>query len=366
MPNRRALFYLLKRFIALSGVCLIYSSGFGQTPVSVAKPVIDSNLASFRFTGTITSDREAGLSPRVAGLVSKANAEMGFSAKEGDLLVSLDDTLARMDLEEKQLNLEAAKEELANAKRRLDEAIDLGDANFPRSERENRETTYRTAEISVRRMQTVLETQKEIVERHRIIAPFDGVVVEKNAEVGEWVQTGNPVLRFVDTHNLRLDLQIPQEQLDVILRSKTVMVYLPGANGKPFEAHIEARSPMIDFKNRTFQVRVRLDKPPTYVKPGMSAEAVFQPPSSGSSLLISRDAILRSGESDVNVWVTKQIGQNITATKRTVKLGTSSGDYIQVLKGLDSSDLVIFQGNESLQEGQSIRIVDSVIPTMNR
>ena len=48
------------------------------------------------------------------------------------------------------------------------------------------------------------DIQKEIVERHRIIAPFDGMVAEKMAEVGEWVQTGNPVLRFVDTENLRL------------------------------------------------------------------------------------------------------------------------------------------------------------------
>ncbi|MDA0346606.1 MAG: efflux RND transporter periplasmic adaptor subunit [Verrucomicrobia bacterium] len=339
---------------------------FGQTPVSVAKPLVETSQSRFQFTGTITSEREAAISPRVAGLVSKADAEMGFLAKKGDLLVSLDDTLARMELKEKELNLEAALAELANSKRRFDEAVELGDSNFPRSERENRETTYRMAEIAVSRMKTMVETQREIVERHRIIAPYTGTVIEKNAEVGEWVQTGNPVLRFVDTENLRFDIQVPQEQMSLILKSSAVTVHIAGAVGDPFDAHIEARSPTVDVKTRTFQVRIGLDNPPAFVKPGMSAEAVFKPVSDSANLFIPRDAILRTSDSKVIVWVAKTSGPKTLASKRSVQLGASSGDIIAVITGLEASDEVIYQGNESLQEGQEIHIVDSIIPTFSR
>ena len=348
--------------LAIANLWIPLQFSQGQAPVSVASPIVESDQSRLRFTGTITSDREADISPRVAGLVETADKEMGHSASAGDLLVSLDDTLAKMDLQEKELNLEAAKAELANAKRRYEEAVELGDANFPRSERENRETTYRMAEIAVSRMATMVQTQAEIVERHRIIAPFDGIVVEKQAEVGEWVQTGNPVLRFVDASNLRLDIQVPEKQLTLISQSKTVNVEIPAVAGSSFEAYIEARSPQVDPQTRTFQVRIHLDNPSKLAKPGMSAEAVFQPNSDEPILFISRDAILRTANGEVVVWVAERNGQTTTASRRDVKLGASSGDNIQVLSGLEATNQVIYQGNELLQEGQEIRIVESVTP----
>ena len=334
----------------------------GQTAVSVAKPLSGAGDSRYVFTGTVTSDREAEISPRVAGLVATANAEMGFAAREGELLVSLDDTLAQMDLREKVLNLEASQAELANAKRRYEEAVELGDANFPRSERENRETTFRMAEIAVARNETMVETQREIVDRHQIIAPFEGVVVEKMAEVGEWVQTGNPVLRFVDTRNLRLDIQVPEKQLPLILKSKQVSVQIAAVAGGSFDAHIEARSPQVDSQTRTFQVRIRLDNPSALAKPGMSAEAVFQPNGENPSLFISRDALLRTAEGEVVVWVAQSSGGSTKASRRLVQIGASSGEQIEVLSGLETTDQIIYQGNELLQEGQEVRIVESVIP----
>ena len=218
------------------------------------------------------------------------------------------------------------------------------------------------AQISVSRLETIVATQKEIVERHRILAPFDGMVVEKMAEVGEWVQTGNPVLRYVDTENLRLDVQVPQEQLALVMSADTVAVEIAGSGGDSFEAHIEARSPQVDPITRTFQVRIQLDNPSAKVRPGMSAEAIFKPSSDKASLFISRDALLRTADGQVMVWVAIQNGDGYLGSRRIVQIGETSGDFIEVVSGLRSSDQIIYQGNESLQEGQEIRIVKSVTP----
>ena len=78
--------------------------GIACQAVAQDKPCIRNQAAfgceriPFQFTGTITSERVASLSPRVAGPVAKADAEMGYSAKAGDMLVGLDDMLARMEL----------------------------------------------------------------------------------------------------------------------------------------------------------------------------------------------------------------------------------------------------------------------------
>ncbi|MCB1121122.1 MAG: efflux RND transporter periplasmic adaptor subunit, partial [Verrucomicrobiae bacterium] len=318
MLHRKSLFLLLATSFLLSNACLD-----AEVTVSVTEPIEDTSQARFRFTGTITSERSADISPRIAGLIAQADADFGFEAKKGDLLVRLDDTLAKIDLEGMKIDLEAAREELANTKRLLDEAVGLGDNNFPRTERENRETNFRKAQLTVERRVSAIEKQKEIVERHRIIAPFDGVVSAKLAEVGEWVQTGNPVVSFIDTKNLRLDLQVPQEQGNVVVNSKTAMVTVSGYDHLSFVANNEARSPAVDPKTRTFMVRIRLNSPPDYIKPGMAAEAVFQPRNDRPNLLITRDAILRSGDSEISVWVAENVSGEFRASNRVVVPGNT-------------------------------------------
>lgn len=333
-----------------------------ESAVSVETPIVDSSDARFLFTGTITSERNADISPRIAGLIVKADADFGFEAKTGELLVSLDDTLAKIDLRAMEIDLEAAREELRNSKRLYDEAVSLGDNNFPRTERENRETNYRKAQLTVDRRETAVIRQKEVVERHRIPAPFDGFVSQKRAEVGEWVQTGTSVVSFIDSKNLRLDLQVPQEQGNMVLNSEKVTVTVSGYEHLPFESFIEARTPTVDPKTRTFIVRVRLNAPPDFIKPGMSAQAVFQPKYDKPHLLITRDAILRTGSSEISVWVAETSDGEIKASKRIVTPGRTNGNYIEIIEGLDKTDQVIYQGNESLQEGQTLRVVDSVNP----
>ena len=180
------------------------------------------------------------------------------------------------------------------------------------------------------------------------------------------MQSGRSVLSFVDTKNLRLDLQVSQEQLNVVINSKTVKVSVAGFSLLSFDADIETRSPLVDSKTRTFIVRCRLENPPAYIKPGMSAEALFQPKNETPKLLITRDAILRDGDSSISVWVAKTSGDEIKATKRIVTTGSTNGDYIEITDGLNPDERVIYQGNESLQEGQVLRLVDSVNPFIKK
>ncbi|MCH2615176.1 MAG: efflux RND transporter periplasmic adaptor subunit, partial [Opitutales bacterium] len=113
---------------------------------------------------------------------------------------------------------------------------------------------------------------------------------------GEGGQTRTPVLRFVDTVSLRLDVQVPEEELALVMGSDTVTVEIAGSGAKAFEAHIEARSPQVDSQTRTFQVRIQLDNSSPNVKPGMSAVAIFKPNSEDASVFITRDAILRTAD----------------------------------------------------------------------
>ncbi|MFP4352074.1 MAG: efflux RND transporter periplasmic adaptor subunit [Puniceicoccaceae bacterium] len=335
------------------------ATGESAAPVEVARPETVSGEPSFAFTGTITARRTAALSPRLPGLVLEADADVGHVAKAGDVLVQLDPTLARIELRRAEADLEAVRADLDDAQRRLDEAVQLGDSNFPRSERESRATALRLAEVAVSRMKAILEDRRERVERHKVPAPFDGIVARKRAEMGEWVETGDPVIDLVGREHLRLDVRVPQERIAIARRTDRVTIRLPGLPDAETEGRVSAVAPSVDPGTRSLLVRVRIEDPPDGVKPGMSAVAVFRPEADGETLTIPRDAIIRSAMGETYVWRVEEADGGPRARRGEVALGSTRGDRIDVLRGLGADDRVVVRGNESLEEDQLVRIVES-------
>lgn len=328
-------------------------------PVAVEQPEPASEAPAFSYTGTITAHRVAALSPRVAGLVQTADAEAGFEATQGETLVQLDDTLARLAVREGESELRSVRAELEEAQRRLQEAVELGERNFPRTEREARASAVRLAEVAVARVETTLERQRELVDRHKVVAPFDGVVQRKRAEIGEWAQTGTPVIELVSVADLRLDVQIPQEQLELAASTEQVEIRIAGFNDRMIEGHIQAIAPAIDPGTRSLLVRVGLDDPPPLIRPGMSARAIFRPNTEEHPLMISRDAIIRSAEGQTLVWIVHGQEGDLRAARRVVELGATRGNRVEVRSGVSDNDRVVVRGNESLRDGQQIRIVET-------
>jgi multidrug efflux pump subunit AcrA (membrane-fusion protein) len=97
IPSPRVSAFVLASLLVFASP---YTYPQSAPPIVVEKPETNAEPAVFRFSGTITAKREADLSPRVAGLISVADAETGFAAEKGAVLVRLDDTLAKIELRE--------------------------------------------------------------------------------------------------------------------------------------------------------------------------------------------------------------------------------------------------------------------------
>src|SRR5690606_19074008 len=166
----------------------------------------------FSLTGTVTARREARLSSRTGGLVAEIAVDAGSLVKPGEVLATLDTRLAEIALDLIRAEIAQAEVELAEAVRREEEVREISRSGaFPKSEAETRKTEARLRETALARLRVREEEELERIERHRLVAPFGGVVAEKIAEAGEWVQTGTPVLRLVETDKPRFDLRVPQE-----------------------------------------------------------------------------------------------------------------------------------------------------------
>lgn len=328
------------------------------SPVTVARPGVGTLPETLRLNGTVTSARVARLSPRVSGLVSRVRVDAGSRVEAGDLLLELDDALARLELERVTAEVDEGQVRLAEAQRLRDEALRLvADHHIPKSQADTVEAELKIVAASVARLKVERRQQAEIVARHRLVAPFPGIVSRKLSEAGEWVDTGTPVLELVATDELRVDVQAPQQRQADLKVGTTATVSADGLPGIEFDGAVAAIVPVKDPASRTFLVRVAVPDAGGRLTPGMSASVEFTLERASGVLTIPRDAIIRQPDGSALVWVIARDGERLTVAPRRVDLGRSIDDAIEVRGGLDPEAEVVVRGNELLREGRAVRIL---------
>lgn len=324
----------------------------------VVRPELGTVSDSLTLTGTVTSARVAALSPRVSGLVAHVYVDAGSRVQAGDLLIELDDALARLELERVKAAQEEGRIRLEEAQRLRDESQRLvADRNISRSQADTAEAEVRIAEATLVRLEAESRQQDELVARHRLVAPFAGVVGRKLTEAGEWVATGTSVLELVALGQIRVDVQVPQEHYDELKQGARVEVRPDALPQQVFAGKLATVVPVKDPASRTFLARVAVTDAGEQLTPGMSASVVFELDRSRGALTIPRDALIRQPDGSALLWVVvEEEGRNVAAP-RPVVLGRSIGNAIEVRSGLEADARVIVRGNEALREGRSVRIV---------
>jgi RND family efflux transporter MFP subunit len=333
------------------------------SPVTVAVAEQARSDDEMRLTGTVTSERTASLSPRVSGLVSRVRVDAGDRVSKGKALVDLDATLAKLALERTAAAVEEAQAQLSEQDRLYEEAREMFARGLvPETFMHAAGAERRVAAARVNRLVAEQKEQREVVRRHTLVAPFTGVVSSRYTDPGEWVETGSPVLDLVDMRRLRIDVQVPQERYDQISVGSSVEVALDALVGKMLEGKIVARVPVNDPDARTFLVRVSLTGDSQLMTPGMSAQVVFPLRGGASVVKVPRDAVVRKPNGSVSVWIINE-SDVTTVSERQVDLGRSLRDWVDVRSGLEPGVRVVVRGNETLREGQQVRILSTVPST---
>lgn len=327
-------------------------------------------VESLPLTGTVTSERVAALSPRVSGLVAAVHVDAGSRVEEGQVLLELDDALARLALERTQASVEEAEARLGENERLREEAITLlGKRAIAQTEADARQAESRVASAQFRRLEAEQREQAERLERHKLVAPFSGVIARRDADPGEWVQTGTPVLRLVALDRVRLDVRVPQERADEIDVDTPVSIRLDAHPEEDLPARVLAKVPVADATARTFLVRVVAQGHPASMVPGVSGRAVFRLRQDEPTVVVPRDAVVRAVDGSSTVWVVEGDGGALRASSRVVDLGRASEHLVEVRSGLEPGARVVVRGNESLRDGRTVQIVDraeqeAVLPTV--
>ncbi|MCH5376555.1 MAG: efflux RND transporter periplasmic adaptor subunit [Planctomycetes bacterium] len=244
---------------------------------------------------------EARTPAREAGVLKEVSAKEGQLVREGQLLARVEDSQARYQHRRAELEVQIAREEAEddvivraaekaaavahNDWQRAEKAVDLNPNAISASEVEHLRLTAEKAALDVERSQrdfriaqvnrdvkkNELEFAAEQLERHQVIAPIDGMVVEVNRRRGEWVEPGDNVARIVRIDRLRAEgfSDAREVRADWVGRAVTILIDKDGPNPESFAGKIIFVSPEIDPVNGQIALWAEVDNPQLRLRPGL-------------------------------------------------------------------------------------------------
>ncbi len=201
------------------------------------------------------------------------------------------------------------------------------------------------------------------IERGSIRAPFDGVVVRKDSEIGQWLEAGDPGLTLAAIDPVRIEINVPQHLFSQIKDGATGNIQLDtrsaDSSTMKFKGQVVERISVGNSTSRTFPVRLRVENPQAALAAGMLVQVELKSSKrSQQNLFVPKDALVRS-PSEIILWVIRSLEDNsLTAEKIRVTPGEAQGNMIsiQIEKGanLKEGDQVVVQGNERMRPNTKV------------
>lgn len=337
-------------------------------PVSTSLVTLGTTAELLPLTGTATSPRSSPISTKVEGYVEQILVEEGDVVKQGGVLVELDKELAEIELQRIQALINEAVTREKELKRQRDEAKELV------GQRHISATTFKAAKAEVDINATVIERlrveykrQQAIVKRHIVSAPFTGVITERMIEKGQWIETNTALVELTQIEKLRVEVPVPQFYFSRIQPDTPVSIRFDALPDQELVATVSIKVPISQTATRTFPVMIDIDNSAQLIAPGMSARVDFNltSDSDASTLIVPRDAVVKKPDGSESVWVVSKEAENIKAMPVAVTTGKSHADMVQVIDGdLHEGDQIVVKGNEILQPGQLVNVVEQLDQTL--
>ena len=331
-------------------------------PVSVVRAVRAPIAEELNLTGSVRARRVSRLSTEVDGIVDELLVDDGDRVESGQLVVKLNSELAEIEQSNTAAAVAEADARLAEAARRHAELLRLSKRqHVPETNVEAAKAEIDIARAALAQAEARDRRARALLERHRVRAPFAGVVRSKLVEIGQWVETSTALVELVETRFVRLEAPVPQFYFGRVVPGTRVAIRFDALPERVFEAAVTTTIPVSDVNARTFPVRVDLANEQGLLAPGMSARVAIriEDDASQTALIVPQDAIVRQPDGTASVW-TVEIEDGVSkAARKPITTGRIYRDNIEVVSGdVAPGDRVVVRGNEILRPGQPVAIAD--------
>jgi RND family efflux transporter MFP subunit len=382
--RRRRLIYLsvAAMMAALTGI--LYLGGFLRLAIPVEVATISQVYPSQEFTqlnasGYVVAQRKAAVASKVTGRLVELRVEEGSRVREGQIIARFENEDVMAARDQADANLKVARANLEGAKAELEEAARVFNRNrellerkiIPRAEYDATEASYErakatvnAAEAAVGASRAAVQAAKVAVEYTLIRAPFDAVVLTKNADIGDIVtpigaaaNVQAAVVTIADLGSLQVEADVSETNLSMVKVGQPCEIQLDALPDSRFRGIVHAIVPTLDRSKATILVKVRfLDKDPR-ILPEMRAKVAFLSRPVKKEEMKPYTAINRSALVTHNGLPTAFVVQGDRVVERPIRTGASLSEMVEVLEGVKAGDKVVLRPPKRLKDGARIKIV---------
>lgn len=365
MPHQKPL-SLLRSLPALTlpALCLLLAACSEKPPKTEdIRPVRAMVVApagarqAVELAGEVQPRYESRLGFRVGGKVIARRVDIGTAVKRGQLLMQLDASDLQLAQAQARAVVSAADSTLALAQSELNRYRELRQKNFvSQAVLESKEAAYKAALASHEQATVGLRVQANQSSYASLVADADGVVTGIDAEVGQVVSPGTPVVRIARTGEKEVRVSIPEDQVAKLKRISDVTVRTWANPELALEGRLRELSPIADPATRTFTAKIALPKAGTEIQLGMTATVSFAseaPP----GIRLPMTALVNHKDKTA-VWVVDQGAVKLTV----VEVAGAVGNDIMILSGLAPGQRVVTAGVNLLREGQKVTVLGETPP----
>jgi membrane fusion protein, multidrug efflux system len=300
--------------------------------------------------GTLRAAQTSQLASQMMGNIVEVRVHEGERIQRGQVMAVLDDAQPRAALDRataadlaSQLEITAADSDFALAEATFKRYQTLYDKKSV-SPQEFDEVKARYQGAQARRdMARAGQSQAKaaLQQAHtafgytRILAPFDGIVTEKKADVGTLASPGMPIFTVEDLHRYRLEATVNETDLRYVRLGEQIPVIIDAVGDKDLKGRVVEIVPAADSASRSFLVKIEMPSDPA-LRSGLFGRAQFSR-GARAALLIPRTAVVERGQLQ-GIYV---LDQNKIAGLRYITLGKPSGAQVEVLAGLQAGEMLI-------------------------
>jgi membrane fusion protein (multidrug efflux system) len=321
---------------------------YAAPPESVSSAVAREEKWQGTITaiGSVTAVQGVTVTPELAGIIREIAFESGAVVAKDALLVKLDTST-----EEAQLRALEAQAELARLTLARERTL-RSDNMVPQSELE-------TAEATLKQTQGMADATRAIIQKKTILAPFAGRLGIRLVNLGQYLDTGKPIVSLQSLTPIYADFSLPQQELARLQTGMRVRVTTDTYPGRQFEGTLSAINPDLDAQTRSVGLQATFGNAEQLLRPGMFARVEVLLPEEQPVLVIPATAVLSAPYGDSVYVIESKMGKDsgkpeLAVRQQFIRTGRAQGDFVSVESGLKPGERIVSAGIFKLRNGMSV------------
>jgi membrane fusion protein (multidrug efflux system) len=345
-------------FVKYRQISAAIAASKSNTPPPEAVTTVVAQQAEWDNTldavGSIAPTQGVMLSADLPGVVSKVAFSSGVRVAEGQVLVQLDTRQEQATLSSAQAQLELTKISLDRAKALLDQKA------IAQSEYDLASAQYKSAEAAVGQAQASID-------RKTIRAPFAGVTGIRQVNLGQYVNSGDPIVPLQAMDAVFMNFSVPQQDISALKLGSTVDAMVEGSKAVAFHGRVTAIDPVVNDATRNVQVQATFPNTKGELRPGMYA-TVRVIVSEGQPTVVLPSSAINYAPYGNSVFILEDMkgpdGKPYKGVRQQfVKLGRAQGDQVVITEGVKPGEEVATSGVFKLRPNAAVKVNNTIMPS---